>query len=48
MEDPRDRETGAGLQREAAREAGRTGIDLANVKMSMNRSTMIAVEEPCG
>jgi electron transfer flavoprotein beta subunit len=33
------------LQREGPREGGRSGVDLANVKMSMNPFDEIAVEE---
>jgi electron transfer flavoprotein alpha subunit len=45
-EDPRAREAGDRLQREGPGEGGRaTGVDLANVKMSMNPFDEIAVEE---
>ena len=38
-------QTGGRLQRENPRETGRIGVDLANVKMSMNPFCEIAVEE---
>jgi electron transfer flavoprotein alpha/beta subunit len=47
MKNPRARQAGDRLQRESPRQGGRfkPGVDLANVKMSMNPFDEIAVEE---
>ena len=44
-EDPRAGQTGRRLQRQDPRQGGRSGVELANVKMSMNPFDEIAVEE---